>query len=223
MNDPIIQYYKSRLERFGDSPKAVDWRDELTQVNRFRILSSISSDMNSVLDVGCGLAHFYSFLRLKGFQGKYLGLDILKEFVDLSNRTVAKDPLAEVQFFDASLKAGNSISFPTGFEYGFVSGMFNNQRDNVECFMYDVIERLWEACEKGIAFNVLSKFVEYEDSELYYADPVKVFLFLKQELKAHVVMYHDYVLSPDGFPYEVTFHVRKEPLLAERLVRTSSD
>ena len=223
MNDQIIQFYKSRLEQFGNSPKAVAWRDELTQVNRFRILSSISSDMNSVLDVGCGLAHFYSYLRSNGFQGKYLGLEILQEFVDLSNQRIAKDPLADVQSFDASIKKGNSINFPTGYEYGFVSGMFNNQRNNAECFMFDVIERLWEACEKGISFNILSKFVEYEDSDLYYADPVKVFLFLKQELKAHVVMYHDYVLSPDGFPYEVTFHVRKDPLLAVRPVRTSPD
>ncbi len=215
MNDQFTAFYRSKFARFGDSAKGISWRDELTQHNRFRLLSSISSDMESVIDVGCGLGHLYSFLRSKGFQGKYLGLEILEEFVELASQRVEGDPIAEVRLFDASMLAEKSSvpasPLPTGFEYGIVSGMFNLSSDNAEKFMYDVVERLWNVCEKGIAFNILSKYVEYEDSYLYYVDPLKVFRFLKQELGAHVVMYHDYVLSPDSFPYEVTFHVRKEP------------
>ncbi len=215
MNDQVTAFFKSQFARFGDSPRAVDWRDELTQNNRFRLLASISSDMESVIDVGCGLGHLYSFLRSKGFQGKYLGLELLEEFVELASQRVEGDPIAEVRLFDASMLAEKSSvpasPLPTGFEYGIVSGMFNFPRDNAEMFMYDVVEQLWKVCEKGIAFNILSKYVEYEVSDLYYADPLKLFRFLKEELRAHVVMYHDYVLSPDSFPYEVTFHVRKEP------------
>ncbi len=206
MNDQLISHYKSLLEQYGHSPQAVQWRDQLSQVNRFRILSQISTEFDSILDCGAGFGDFYHFLCSNGFKGKYLGLEFVEEFVNIAKKAMIDDPKAEFQLFDV-----NSGALPTGFDYGFVSGMFNIRHDGNEFMMYDTLTRLWDVCEKGIAFNVLSTFVEYYDDNLYYVDPSKMFLFLKQELKGHVAMHHDYILSPDGYPYEVTFHVTKQP------------
>ena len=119
---------------------------------------------------------------------------------------MADDKNAEVRHFD--IKSGE---LPTGFDYGLVSGVFNNARDNADEFIYDTLKKLWNVCEKGMAFNIPSTYVEYFDSELVYVNPEKMFTFLKCELQGHIVVHHDYITSQDEYPFEVTHFVRKEP------------
>ena len=206
MNDQIIAHYENLFDRYGYSSNAVQFRDKSSHLARFQLLMKISHDLGSVLDLGAGLAHFYTYLREHGFQGSYLGLEFVQQFVESANNIMKEDEKAEMRHFDIS-----SEELPTGFNYGFISGVFNNARENAEEFMYDTLKRLWKVCEKGMAFNVLSTHVEYFDSQLFYVNPEKMFTFLKCELQGHIVMHHDYTTSQDGYPYEVTFFVRKEP------------
>ena len=208
MTDQIIEHFKNLYDRHGYSSHAVQYRDKSSHLARFQLLTEISHDIGSVLDVGAGLAHFYTYLREHGFQGRYLGLEFVEQFVESANHLMADDKNAEVYHFDVG-----SGELPTGFDYGFVSGVFNNAREDSEDFMYNTLKRLWKVCEKGMAFNVLSTYVEYFDSELVYVNPEKMFTFLKCELQGNIVMHHDYISSPDGFPFEVTYFVRKEPRL----------
>ena len=65
--------------------------------------------------------------------------------------------------------------------------------------------------DKGISLNVISIFVEYFDDELFYVNPMEMLDFLKGRLGDNVVVYHDYVVNRDGYPYEITFHAFKHP------------
>ena len=208
MSDQIIAHYKSLFDCHGYSSNAVQFRDKSSHLARFQLLMEISRDLGSVLDVGAGLAHFYTYLREHGFRGRYLGLEFVEQFVESANHIMENDENAEVRHFDVS-----SDELPAGFDYGFVSGVFNNTRDNAEEFMYDTLTRLWRVCEKGMAFNILSTYVEYFDSQLFYVNPEKMFAFLKCELQGHIVMHHDYITSQGGYPFEVTYFVRKKPRL----------
>ena len=206
MNDQIIAHYENLLDLHGCSSNAVQYRDTSSHMARFQLLMEISNDLGSVLDVGAGLGHFYTYLRKHGFQGRYLGLEFVQQFVESANQIMEDDEIAEVRHFDVS-----ADELPTGFDYGFVAGVFNNARENAEEFMFDTLKRLWNVCEKGMAFNILSTHVEYFDSDLFYVNPEKMFTYLKSELQGHIVMHHDYITSQDGYPYEVTYFVRKEP------------
>lgn len=208
MTDQVFAHYKNLFDRYGYSSNALQYRDQSSHFARFQLLTEISSDLGSVLDIGAGLAHFYTYLRENGFYGRYLGLEYVDQFVEFANRLMADDQNAEVRRFDVS-----SGELPEGFDYGFVSGVFNNARENSEEFMFDTLMKLWKVCEKGIAFNILSTHVEYFDKELYYVSPEKVFSFLKCQLQGHIVMYHDYVTHQGGYPCEVTYFVRREPRL----------
>ena len=208
MTDQVIAHYKNLFDRHGYSSNAVEFRDQSSHLARFQLLAEISHDLGSVLDVGAGLAHFYTYLRAHGFQGRYLGLEFVEQFVESANHLMVDDENAEVRHFDVS-----TGELPTGFEYGFVSGVFNLARANAEEFMYSTLKNLWEVCEKGMAFNILSTHVEYFDNHLFYVDPEKMFMFLKCELQCHIVMFHDYITSKNGYPYEVTYFARKEPRL----------
>ncbi len=209
-NKEVIYHYKHLLDIYGNSANSVQWRDETSQMLRFKLLTDISLDLGSVLDVGAGLAHLYTYLRSQGFEGRYLGLELVNEFVKESKKKMSHDPSAYIECFDVAIN-----EFPTGFEYGFISGMFNNQRINAEEFLFETLSKLWKVCTKGMAFNILSTNVDYLDSELFYVDPVLVFNFLKHDLKGHVTMRHDYITHLDGYPCEATFHVLKQPRLIE--------
>ena len=208
MTNQIIAHFESLYAQHGYSSNAVQYRDKSSHLARFQLLTEISDDLGSVLDVGAGLAHFYTYLREHGFQGKYLGLEFVERFVESANLLMADDENAEMRHFDVG-----TGELPTGFDYGFVSGVFNNARENSEDFMYNTLKNLWRVCEKGMAFNILSTYVEYFDRELVYVNPERMFTFLKCELKGHIVMHHDYITSQDGYPFEITFFVRKAPRL----------
>ena len=77
--------------------------------------------------------------------------------------------------------------------------MENNQE-----FMYQTIGKMYDACEKGVAFNAMSTYVDYQDEDLYYSDPLKVFDYCKKNLTSRVVLNHDYLVKSDSIPFEYT-------------------
>ncbi len=204
MNSKIQQHYKNLFKEHGNSPKSVQWSDELTQKNRFEILSQISGEINSVIDLGCGLAHYFEFVKEQGFKGKYLGLDFVSEFVE-ANRDSFKDCRnAEFEVFDIMRDI-----IPSGYDYIVISGMFNNKIEQNEALIFDVVEKCFKACQKGVAFNALSKYVDYFDEGLYYSDPLRVFDFCKRNLTRSVTLRHEYILKPGSIPYEYTVYLYK--------------
>lgn len=209
--NPLIRHYQERLARHGPSPQAVQYADTATQYARFAVLYEVDPEMHSVLDYGCGLADFCHFLRQQGNQARYRGLEQVPEFVELSNSALATDPLAEVHLADIVNDAP-----PQGYEYAVLSGVFNNRMDDNWGFMTAVLERMFAACTKGIAFNAMTTFVDYEDDGLYYADPFEVLRFCKLELGGHPVLRHDYALRSGGFPFEYAIYLYKEPRCAGR-------
>ena len=62
---------------------------------------------------------------------------------------------------------------------------------------------MFKYSKKGIAFNFLTKYVDWEEDNLYYANPSYYFEFCKNKLSKKVSLVHDYDL------YEFTIHVLK--------------
>lgn len=204
-SEAIVKHYQELYRKYGNAPESVQWADEGTQYKRFEILSKISTNISSVLDVGCGLGDFYKHLRSAGFNGKYFGVDIVPEFVQECKALFGNDENAKASL--VRLDGG----LPLGYDYVFASGIFNNKRsDNFE-FMQSTIGDMISVAKKGVAFNALSIYVDYEAEDLYYSDPLVVFDYLKREMGVHPVLKHDYVLSENRFPYEYTMYVHKYP------------
>lgn len=204
--NPIVDHYRSLLDAHGDDARAVQYSDAASQQARFARLASVGRPLTSVLDVGCGLAHLCDYMRAHGWTGRYLGVDILPEFVDRARDRLAADPLADVQLLDAAAGA-----LPEGCDYALLSGVFNNAMADNRGFMERTLRAMWAAAGKGIAFNAMSAHVDYSDAGLYYTDPAEVLRFCKVELGGHPVLWHDYVVRPGGFPFEYAVHLHKTP------------
>lgn len=202
MSDDLIAHYQQLLRKHGASANAVQWADRESQTARFSVLADVSSQLKSVLDVGCGLGDLLGYLREKGFTGRYCGVDIVPEFIDHVTATYGGDAKSVLDEDGADL--------PEGYDFVFLSGVFNNRMDDNKAFMEKTLRRMWDAAGRGMSFNAMSTWVDYQDPDLWYVDPLEVVAFCKDELGAHVALRHDYTLREGGFPFEFAIYAYKD-------------
>ena len=90
------------------------------------------------------------------------------------------------------------------------SGVFNNAGADNWGMMTTLLGELFKLCRKGLAFNCLSTYVDYQDEGLFYVEPERVFAFCKQTLSPSVTLRHDYRVKPGVIPFEFTVYVTRD-------------
>jgi len=201
----IAQHYRSLLAKYGDSPGSAQWADESSQFRRFKVLNQIGNlKGRTVLDYGCGCAAFAQYLELTDQAPRlYCGVDLVEEFF----------AYARIKYPEGTYLLPDQLSDSSSFDYVIVSGVFNNKIDDNPGFWRNTILRLSDITRVGLAFNMLSTYVDYNNPALYYEDPCTVFRFLKENVSPYVSIRHDYLPREDSYPYEFTSFVRKIPFL----------
>ena len=71
-------------------------------------------------------------------------------------------------------------------------------------FFTSVLKKLWAKTNKGIAFNIMSKLVDWERDDLFHVSIDELGWFLKNNLSRNFVIRNDYKL------YEYTVYVYKK-------------
>ena len=93
-------------------------------------------------------------------------------------------------------------------DYVFVSGTFNVRfcapNDEWLDYVQSTLRKLAGLARRGIAFNLLSTYVDWREPHLFYGDPLQFFDFCKRELSPRVSLLHDYPL------YEWTILLRRD-------------
>ena len=150
-------------EHNKNSVECVGWLDghENSLIRFQKIYEAGIDDDDSVLDVGCGVAHLHTYLkRDKGWDGKYLGFDPNKKAIDMIDE-------------DINTMCGTVDGLPDFMKYDWViaNGVFNLGLKEEHSFW--IIENMISHANKGIIFNMLQ--APYPDSkyEAYYPDYVK--------------------------------------------------
>ena len=200
----IKKHYQELFKKYGDSAESVQYSDKVTQFKRFEILNQVAPKLTSVIDVGCGLAHLYEFLESKNQQVKYLGLDFVNEFINVNSQKYKDKSNVTFQQYDITVD-----TFPSGYDYVLLSGVFNNKFNNNKEFMLSSISKMYNACNNAIAFNAMSTYVDYMENNLYYSDPLEVFDFCKSNLSKKVTLRHDYLVKENSIPFEYCIYVYK--------------
>lgn len=199
----IAEHYKKCFEDHGDNHLGVDWPKYEDTLTRYKVMLEIIDEKEevSLLDFGCGAAHLYEFMlrEKKEKYIKYSGLDINENFYD---HCVKKYP--EVDFF---LKDINFDTEIPNFDYIVCNGTFTEKRElsyeEMFNFMSTSLKNLWSKTNKGIAFNVMSKLVDWERDDLFHVSMDEIGLFLKNNLSRNFVIRNNYKL------YEYTIYVYK--------------
>ena len=199
----IAEHYKKCFKDHGDNHLGVDWPKYEDTLTRYKVMLDLINENNkvSLLDFGCGLGHLYKFILNEKKENEivYSGLDINEKFYD---HCIKKYP--EVNFFLKDININDEIP---NFDYIVCNGTFTEKRDlsyeEMFDFMSNTLKTLWLKTNKGIAFNVMSKLVDWERDDLFHVSMDKIGLFLKNNLSKNFVIRNDYKL------YEYTIYVYK--------------
>lgn len=202
----IMAHYESCLERHGDTHLGVDWPKAEDVATRHRVmLELIKADAFgegrkiSLLDFGCGASHLYEYLREQKLdQIDYVGLDLSEKFVALSR---SKFPDNEYLCMDVMEETTRLREF----DYIVMNGVFTEKRELTFDEMFDYFSKLlrktFASARVGLAFNVMSKHVDWERDDLFHLPFDTMATFVQKALTRNFVIRNDYGL------YEYTVYV----------------
>jgi SAM-dependent methyltransferase len=199
----IVEHYESCLARHGDSHLGVDWPKAQDAETRYRVMLDLIPTPRpsslKLLDFGCGTSHLYEHILARGATGiDYLGLDLSPKFVELSRKKFPKNHYICVDILE------DPDAVPTS-DYIVMNGVFTEKRSLTFDEMLTYFERTLSAAfakaERGIAFNVMSKHVDWERADLFHLPFDTLARILIRALTRNFVIRNDYGL------YEYTTYV----------------
>jgi SAM-dependent methyltransferase len=196
------------LERFGDNFRGVGYTKSEADAQR---CYSVMLDMirpspvkQTLVDVGCGLGHLLDHLEEHGPANvAYTGLDLSEKYLAACR---AKRP--SVSFLHADVLSDPS-SLPES-DYVVMNGLFNYRgdtpREEMVQYFHALVSVAYSRCRKGIAFNVMSKLVDWEREDLFHVSFDEVAQFVRANLSRHFSIRQDYGM------YEYTTYVYRDSL-----------
>ena len=201
----IVSHYEDCLERYGDSHLGVDWPKAEDVEKRYRVMLEVirpDSRNVSLLDFGCGAAHLNEYIREQRLDHiDYAGLDLSEKFVRLSQSKFPGNRFFCLDLLDAH------ASLPV-FDYIVLNGVFTEKRelsfDEMLTYFKQLVRRVFEHASIGIAFNVMSKHVEWERDDLFHLPFDTLAEFLTKDLTRNFVFRNNYGL------YEYTTYVYRD-------------
>lgn len=206
--DRIRECTESWYDRLGDSPLGMGWPNLPDAVRRYDVMMNVIPELRPggppvrLLDLGCGCGHFLEHLQSRGMtQIEYTGIDLSERFI---RRCRLKYPHADFRHMDV-LKTPDQLPV---FDYAVINGVFTSRCGMSFEDMWSFVRRLvtltWQHTRIGLAFNAISKQVDWEREDLFHLPLDVVAGFLCSELSRHFVIRNDYGI------YEFTVYLYHE-------------
>ena len=158
----------------------------------------------TLLDFGCGLAHLLDYLhrepRYRHVQ--YTGLDLSPKYLQGAK---ARHPGGTFILLDV-LESDESLP---DFDYVIMNGVFNFRghipEESMLQYWQQLLSVVFKHCRRGMAFNVMSRLVDWQRDDLFHLSFDAMAQFVGQALSRHFVVRHDYGA------YEYTTYVYRSP------------
>jgi SAM-dependent methyltransferase len=165
--------------------------------------SAVRNSDRSIMDFGCGLGHLYQYIRDNNYNVKYCGVDISDVFL-----TECKRKFPDVNFVQMDILKDDYKDLVKSVDYVVMNGVFTEkctlEYREMKMYFEKVLKRAFEICNRGIAFNVMSKDVDWERDDLFHLPLGELSSFLTKDLSRKYVVRNDYGL------YEYTTYVYKD-------------
>jgi SAM-dependent methyltransferase len=196
---------ESYFDREGDSPLGMGWPNTADAITRYQVMLDVIRERHDqpvrLLDFGCGLGHLYEYIQAHNLTHiHYQGIDLSERFIAECQR---KHPAASFQCLDI-LKDPEQLP---DFDYAVINGVFTSKCSmsfqQMFQFVQQVISVLYDRAAQGIAFNAMSKHVDWERDDLFHLPLDDIAAFACRRLSRNFVIRNDYGL------YEFTTYVYK--------------
>lgn len=198
--DRVAAYYSDKVQLHGATALGVDWKDEEGQNRRFdQLLLVLGENKRGTLaEIGCGYGALAAYMTKRGLQFDYTGCDISANML-----AAAADFCKDID--NVAFERGTRPS--RAHDFVVASGIFNVRFDFDERtwsqFIWDTIDAMASAANKGIAVNFLTSHSDADRKrpDLWYADPGEVLNKCVERYGRRVTVAHDYGM------YEFTVRV----------------
>jgi SAM-dependent methyltransferase len=203
----ILRHYEECFEKYGASHRGMDWPNEEDLVKRFDVMLEVvrpnAEKPVSILDLGCGVGllvdHLQATDALNAFD--YWGIDLSTKMVAAARE---RHP---AQRFESRDILSNPL--PAGcVDYVIMNGLLTEKvqlsQPTMEAYATDIIKMAFDACRRGIAFNVMSTHLDWLRNDLFHWPLDSVAAFLVSQCSRSIVIRMDYGL------YEYTVYVYNE-------------
>lgn len=191
--------YKKRYDKFGVSPQSLGWTKGKQDIRFDVLLSGLSCDQASFLDVGCGFGDLNKALEKRTMRYDYLGLDIVEEFLNKGSDIYGNDNRG---FVNGDFL---SMTFDQHFDHIIASGIFAFTLTDMDNYDYikKMLTKMFSLCTQSVSVDFLSNQVNFEREGNFYTSPAKV-LEIAFELTRNVSIRHDYM------PFEFSLRLNKD-------------
>ena len=210
-SDSITQemkaHYSQRFDEFGATSRGVDWSKEEDVCVRYdkmlAVMGQELADINNqitLLDVGCGYGGLFAYAEKKGIKMQYTGIDVASNMISWAKKHLDNGKFIEADFTQYSFGKR---------KFGFIvcNGILTQKLSasllDMDEFAKKLIKKMFDLCDKGIAFNVMSTYVNFFAPNLYYKHPAELLSYCLSEISRKVKLDHSYGL------YEYTLYVYK--------------
>jgi SAM-dependent methyltransferase len=204
----IITHYEQSLQKYGNTPKGVDWPNANDLSLRFSIMVDLFKNEKkriSLLDLGCGIGLLLKYMtethQLDHID--YSGIDISPIMVER----------AKALWPDHTFIQKNILTQPfcsNSFDYILMNGVLTEKQTlsykEMASYSQDLIKTAFKIVKKGLAFNVMSPFVTHSRIDLFHYDVNEMIRFLTEHVSRHIQIRMDYGL------YEYMVYVYKNPV-----------
>ena len=168
--------YSKYIEKYSkNQPECVGWLDgsENALIRNQKIYEAGIDENDSVLDVGCGVAHLHTYLTNQGWNGKYLGFDPNKKAIDVIDENI--------NAIHGTIEDLDN----TKYDWVIANGVFNLGLKEEHSFR--IIENMILRANKGIIFNMLQAPYPDPKYEAYYPERIKQELSLIDHSKIEII------------------------------------
>lgn len=194
----IVARYSARFDEYGVDIRTLN----AGKGNKLQIQHTVHSsigdlDGKTILDIGCGLASYYEFLRARGLKVNYIGYDIVEPFIKVNRE---RFPEAHFELRDISR---DGIAHRA--DYAVMCQVFNNKYASVsnDEVVKKALAQAFAAVSEGVSVDLRTDYVNYREDDMHYFSPEEMFRFGKT-LTPFVKLRHDYL------PYDFTLMLYKK-------------
>ena len=200
------KHYSLTFDKFGPTLKGVDWSSssekEALRLSRvLKVIRNGSYEIDfSILDVGCGYGAAVPAIRAISKKADYFGIDIVEPMINYATE----------RYPDCNFYIGDflQLNIETKFDYVICNGILTQKltidsQDMTE-FSKRIIVKMFELCDIGISFNIMSAYSNFQASNLFYLKPQDLVSWIAENLSTH------FVVDNSSSLYEFTTHVYKE-------------
>lgn len=197
--EETTRWYEDKVRRYGYDHRGLGFRNKSSQDKRFEALLDLGDfDGATLLDVGCGFGDLLAFLRERGIEPVYTGIDVCKPMIQRCRERFDDDSalfrVADVMEFD-SVKP---------FDYVVASGLFGLDAEGSRERIRPTLERMFAWARRGMAANFLSTRSPEPVEGRIYVDPGKA-LELGLQFTPSARVNHAYL------PNDFTLYLYKTP------------